>query len=106
MEHDGKETDDDDSHSTADGAGFDRKTLGDAPREEEASGTTGESIDVATEDERHLVDEDVADDTSGSTSEHAHDVGGPEWKTCIERLLDTYNGEESEANGVEEKDGA
>lgn len=101
---DGEQTDEDDS----DGAG----TLGhdDVIVEEECCGVneaadeTGQGIDVATEDEWDLVDEDVTDDTTCCSGEHAHDIGGPEGEAGIVGLLEADDGEEGQADGIKEED--
>ena len=71
---------------------------------DDATGYAGHGIDFLAEDERHLVDEDVTDDTTRSPRDAAHDDGRPPGKAQLERLLNTDDVEKSQTDGVEKED--
>ena len=105
MEQDSQETDDDDYHGTTNGTSLYRKTLGIAPGIENATCETGQGIDVTTENKRDFVYQDIAQDTSCRTSQHTHGTGRPEREIGIQSALYAYDGEQSQSNGVEQKNG-
>jgi len=66
--------------------------------------TTG-GIDFLAEDEGHLVDKDVAHDTATGTRDTTEYDGRPGGEAKAQRLLDTDDVEEREADAVKEEPG-
>ena len=65
----------------------------------------GQGIDLLAEDERHFVDEHVAEYTATRSGEGTHDDGSPEGETRTDGLFDTCHSEEGQTNGVEKEPG-
>lgn len=102
---DSKQADEDDSGSTGNLRNEWRCVIDQREGIDDATDETGQCIDVTAEDERYLVDEDVTNHAACSSCEHTHDIGGPQRKAGIVRLLETYDGEERQADGIKEEDG-
>ena len=73
--------------------------------EDHAAEDTCQGVDLLAEDERLLVDEDVAQYAACSAREGAHDDGDPERKARREGLLDADDREEPQSDGVEDEEG-
>lgn len=72
---------------------------------EQTTGDAGHGIDFFLEDERFLVEQDVADDTACGARDAPHDDGHPEGMAAVDGLLKTGYGEEGKAEGVEHEPG-
>ena len=60
-------------------------------------------VDLAAQDDRGLLAEDVADDAAGSRRQNAHDDGDHRAGAGIEALGGSCNRDEGEAHGIEPK---
>ena len=74
---------------------------GQADAIKESADDTGQGVDVLPENQRHLVDKNVADDTAHGPRHHPHDNGHPHRESGVERLLDADHGEQPQPDGVE-----
>lgn len=72
---------------------------------EDSSGYAGHGIYLFLEDERLLVEKDVADDATCGSRDAAHDNGHPDGMSAIESLLKAGDGEEGEAKRIEHEPG-
>ena len=61
-------------------------------------------VDVFAEDERHLVEADVAEEPAESAGDDAHHDRNPVAVAHHERPLDAHDGKEPEADGVEDEE--
>ena len=62
---------------------------------------TGHRVDFLMEDDRLVIQQHVADDTTRRTRDAAHDDGHPERLSEREALLDTGDGEQCQAKRIE-----
>ena len=86
---------------------YDRRSLEDQGIGiEQATNHAGQCVNIATEDERHLVDQNIAQDATGRTRTHAHDVARPVRETGLERLLEANDRKQTQSDGIEQEDGA
>src|SRR5690606_17303502 len=69
------------------------------------SGYTCQGVNVFPEDQGDLVEENIAEDASHRTGNPAHYDANPERQTRIEAVAYADNGEQSEPDGVEQKQG-
>ena len=79
-----------------------RKSQQLAAPEDYAAENTGQSIDFLAKNQRFLVDEDVAQDTSRGARDRTHDDGHPHRESRSEGLLDAHDGKQSQTDGIED----
>ena len=72
---------------------------------DDAADDAGHGVDFLAEDKRDFIDEHVTHHATGGSGNAAHDDGHPERLAHEERLLNAGNGEQGEAEGVEDKPG-
>ena len=82
-----------------------RQSEGEEHPVEQSACHTGHGIDLLVEDDRHVVQQHVADDAARHTGDAAHDDGHPEGMSEGDGLLDAGDGEECQSERVEDKPG-
>ena len=105
MELDGKDANQYDSEGTQHGADFDAQPHVEADDVGQSASHAGKGVDLAAEDERHVVHQDVADDSASGSSHGSHRNRHPEGMPQSKRLFDADDVEKGKANGVEDEPG-
>ena len=99
----GKETNDAGGDKTDDGRDAHGQSHFDAAPIDNTAQYTGHGIDFLVEDDRFVVEQHVADDTTRRTGNTAHDDSHPEGLAEGQALLYACNGEERQAQRVEDE---
>ena len=105
MVADGEETDEAGDAEADDGTQFRREAKGSQGPVGHSTQHAGDGVDLLVEDDGLVVEQHIADNAASGARDAAHDDGHPKGLPHSKALLDAGDGEERQAEGVEDEPG-